>query len=196
MHPILSVTGIYNYRLAKWLDEKLKALSTNKFTVSDIFKFANCIHSMEIEPSNILVSYDVISLLSALVDKVIMILVEKAFKNNCFNNTYDAKITKDDLKSLLEITAKNQFFQFNGKLFKQINGVAMGSLLGPLMANTFMYYIKEKLQISHQRLAFCKRYVDNTLTTMPNTNAVITFLSVLNEVHSLLNVYNGNSQQQ
>ena len=27
--PILSATGTYNYKLAKWLDEKLKALSVN-----------------------------------------------------------------------------------------------------------------------------------------------------------------------
>ena len=27
--PILSATGTYNYKLAKWLDEKLKPLSVN-----------------------------------------------------------------------------------------------------------------------------------------------------------------------
>ena len=39
MHPILSVTGTYNYKLAKWLDEKLKPLSINKHTVRDSFGF-------------------------------------------------------------------------------------------------------------------------------------------------------------
>ena len=37
MRPILSATGTYNYPLAKWLEEKLKRLSTNAYTISDIF---------------------------------------------------------------------------------------------------------------------------------------------------------------
>lgn len=41
MRPILSVTGTYNYKLAKWRDEKLKPLSVNEHTASDIFVFAD-----------------------------------------------------------------------------------------------------------------------------------------------------------
>jgi hypothetical protein len=37
MRPMLSATGMYNFKLAKWLDEKLKPLSVNDHTVSDIF---------------------------------------------------------------------------------------------------------------------------------------------------------------
>ena len=33
----------------------------------------------------------------------------------------------------------NQLFQFDGKLYEQIDGVAMGSRLGPFMANEFLY---------------------------------------------------------
>ena len=40
MRPILSATGTYNYALAMWLDEKLKPLSTNEYTISDVFNFA------------------------------------------------------------------------------------------------------------------------------------------------------------
>ena len=39
MRPILSAQGTYNYALAKWLDEKLKQLSLNQYTISDIFSF-------------------------------------------------------------------------------------------------------------------------------------------------------------
>ena len=44
MRPILSATGTYNYALAKWLDEKLKPLSTNEYTISDVFNFAEETH--------------------------------------------------------------------------------------------------------------------------------------------------------
>ena len=39
MRPILSATGKYNYALAKWLDERLKPLSSNEYTIRDVFEF-------------------------------------------------------------------------------------------------------------------------------------------------------------
>ena len=48
MRPILSATGTYNYKLAKWLDEKLKPLSTNEHTIGDIFSFTDDLQEMEI----------------------------------------------------------------------------------------------------------------------------------------------------
>ena len=41
MRPVLSATHTYNYGLAKWLDEKLKPLSCNQYTVNDTFEFVN-----------------------------------------------------------------------------------------------------------------------------------------------------------
>ena len=37
MRPILSATGTYNFNLAKWLEEKLKPLSVNEYTITDAF---------------------------------------------------------------------------------------------------------------------------------------------------------------
>ena len=39
----------------------------------------------------------------------------------------------------------NQLFQFDGKLYEQIDDVAMGSRLGPFMTNEFLCSIEEKL---------------------------------------------------
>jgi len=40
--------------------------------------------------------------------------------------------SKYQLTKLLKIATTNQLFQFKGQLYEQIDGVAMGSLLGPL----------------------------------------------------------------
>ena len=48
MHPSLSATKTYNYDLAKWLDEKLKPLSINQYTLTDTFEFVNEIHELKI----------------------------------------------------------------------------------------------------------------------------------------------------
>lgn len=54
-------------------------------------------------------------------------------------------ISKDDLTELLNLATKDQLFQFHGILCEQIDGVAMGSPLGPLMANAFMCSIEENV---------------------------------------------------
>ena len=61
VRPILSATATYNYPLAKWLDNKLKPLSINKYTITDTFMFAEHLRQMSFNEDDILVSYDVTS---------------------------------------------------------------------------------------------------------------------------------------
>ena len=118
---------------------------------------------MKLDEQDILVSYDVSSLFTnVLVDETIDILVEKAFKDDWFNKEYDLNITKTDIIELLEIATKNRHFQFEGNLYEQVDGVAMGSPLGPLMANAFMCNVEGKLKNQNKMLAFYKRCVDDT----------------------------------
>ena len=139
---------------------------------------------MEINDQDILVSYDVSSLFTNVpVNETIELLAEKAFKDDWFNREYNLNITKPDLIELLGIATKNQLFQFQGNLYEQVDGVAMGSPLGPLMANTFMCGIEEQLEIQNKMPAFYKRYVDDTLSKMPDATAASEFLSTLNEIH-------------
>ena len=182
MRPILSSTGTYNFALAKWLEEKLKPLSLNQHAICDIFSFAEEIRESSLNPNDILVSYDVCALFTNVpLDETIEIIAEKAFKNNWFNETHDLHLTKTGLTELLRIATKDQLFQFDGQLYEQVDGVAMGSPLGPLMANVFLCSIEEKLDRNNKLPSFYKRYV--TLATMPNTQAATAFLATLNECH-------------
>ena len=78
MRPILSATGTYNYKLAKWLDEELKPLSVNEHTVSDIFVFADELREMKIKDREVLVSYDLSSLFTNVpLDETIETIAER-----------------------------------------------------------------------------------------------------------------------
>ena len=181
---MLSATGTYNYSLAKWLEEKLKPLSTNAYTISHIFQFSKDIRNTSIDVDHILVSYDVTALFTNVpAHETIAILVEKAFSDNWFNEAYDLNLTKDQLRELLELATTNQLFQLNGTLYEQVEGVAMGSPLGPLLANTFMCSIEEKLEEKSELPSFYKRYVDDTLAIMPDLNEANIFLDKLNSCH-------------
>ena len=146
IRPILSATNTYNYAPAKWLEEKLKPLSSNPYMISDIFQFSEDIRNIPVDADHILVSYDVTAQFSNVpAHETIGVLAEKAFAGNWFNNTYNLNLTKDQLMELLKLTTTNQLFQLDGILNEQVEGVAMGSPLGPLLANTFMCSTEQKL---------------------------------------------------
>ena len=58
----------------------------------------------------------------------------------------------------------------------------MGSPLGPLMANVFMCHLEEKLTRDDLMPHLHRRYVDDTLARMSNTDAATMFLTTLSAV--------------
>ena len=113
------------------------------------------------------------------VDETIEILAQKAFHEERFNNKYNLALKESDLRALLKIAVKNQLFQLNGKLYEQIDGVAMGSPLGPLMANTFMCSIEEKLVNDMVMPSFYHRFADDTITSQRSLAIAADFLDTL-----------------
>ena len=130
-------------------------------------------------------SYDVSSLFTNVpLEETIQILADKAFANNWFNETHHLNLSRMDLVDLLRASTKDQLFLFNGQLYEQTDGVAMGSPLGPLLANVFMGSIEETLVHEGKMPPFYKRYVDDTPTIMSDTTSAAAFLHVLNNCHS------------
>ena len=60
----------------------------------------------------------------------------------------------------------------------------MGSALGPLLANLFMCSIEDTLKLESKMPTYYKRYVDDTLTIMPDITSAVNFLEILNQYHS------------
>ena len=111
-------------------------------------------------------------------------IVERAFRNGWFNKEHDLNITKSDLIELMRNATKSQLFQFEGNLYEQVDGVTVGSPLGPLMASTFMCNIEKQLETENKMLAFYKPYVDDTtLSAMPDFETASEFLTTLNNSH-------------
>jgi len=80
MRPILSAKGRLNYSLAKWRDEKLKALSANNHTISDLFQFDEEIRELDFNETDILESHDVSALVTNVpLEETTQILANKAF---------------------------------------------------------------------------------------------------------------------
>ena len=87
------------------------------------------------------------------------------------------------MKKLLEICTKEMHFSFNNTIYKQVNGVAMGSPLGPVLANIFMAELETKvIPQLEEKICLWLRYVDDTFTFIKK-GAVETVLEVLNSFH-------------
>ena len=76
-------------------------------------------------------------------------------------------------------------FIHNGKLYQQIDGVAMGSPLGPTLANWFLGTIEKK--IFAQKLQFYPklyvRYVDDVFAVFRSEQERDLFFQMLNNQH-------------
>ena len=46
---------------------------------------------------------------------------------------------------LLEFCLKNTYFSFQGQFFEQVEGVAMGSPVSPIVANLYMEYLEQNV---------------------------------------------------
>ena len=70
------------------------------------------------------------------------------------------------MKKLFKDTCSKTAFVFIDKIYKQIDGVSMGSPLGPLLANVFMTELEKDIiqkLIDKKFIKFYIRYVDDTL---------------------------------
>ncbi|XP_065645429.1 uncharacterized protein LOC136075913 [Hydra vulgaris] len=82
------------------------------------------------------------------------------------------KISNSDLKKLFNFATSQTHFLFKGQIYDQIDGVAMGSPLAPVLANLFMGYFEDKWLKSYngEKPAFYKRYVDDIFAAFTSKN--------------------------
>ena len=135
----MSAIGTPTYKLAKFLLPFLTPLTQNEYTVTDSFRFAEEICKQD--PNLYMASLDVDSLFTNIpLDETIDICIDSLYKDD--ENT--PKIPKDVFCNLLTVATKESFFMFNNKFYKQIDGVAIRSPLGPALANIFMCNFENK----------------------------------------------------
>ena len=77
-------------------------------------------------------------------------------------------------------------FSFNDIMYKQTDGVAMGSPLGPALANIFVGYYEEKLFSQKSKPSTYFRYVDDTFAMFRNEEESDNFFKQLNCLHPSL----------
>jgi len=72
----------------------------------------------------------------------------------------------DDIMELLEFILTTTYFNFRDQIYRQKFGTAMGSPVSPLVANSFLEHLEQKLlatALEDLKPKLWKRYVDDIL---------------------------------
>jgi hypothetical protein len=182
MRPILSALTCHNYNLAKFLVPLLSPIATSDYTVSDVFNFTKEIQQRVDNNKTLLISLDVENLFTNVpVVETIDIILNKLFPNN---SVIYHGFSRSEFNTLLKLAVEDSYFSFDNKLFRQVDGMAMGSPLGPLFANIFLsHYESLWLENSPVKPILYKRYVDDTLWLLPENSDINCLMDYMNSRH-------------
>ena len=97
----------------------------------------------------------------------------------------DLQLTKTELRNLFNFATTQTHFLFKGSFFDQIDGMAMGFPLAPVLANLFMGH-HERIWLENCKassILFNRRYVDYTFCLFDTEHDATLFFDYINDRH-------------
>ena len=118
-------------------------------------------------------------------------------QNLCRNQTHVGNLTQSSFYSLLKITMFESFCIFDGKLYEQCDGIAMGSPLGPTLATVFMWHF-ENIWLencpAHFKPIVYRRFTDDTYLLFRTKDYVEKFKNYLKKQHKNIKFTTGSEE--
>ena len=131
---IINITSTAHCGIAKYLSNLLHPRTKNEFTVKNSFDAANKIQAIpnELFDGYRFVSFDVTLLFTNVpLNRTIKIILKHIYEDKVIHTT----LRKRTMKKLIIDSCTKTAFSFNNKIYKQVDGVLMGSPLGPVLVN-------------------------------------------------------------
>ena len=183
--PILSAINTPTYKLSQYINQLLKPFTTNEFTARDSFAFAKDIRSQD--HTQFMCSLDVDSLFTNIpLIETVNICADLLFADRFICDG----LTKTDFINLLTMATTESFILFNGSYYKQVDGVAMGSPLGPTLANIFLGHNERQWLMdcpTKFKPTYYRRYVDDIFVLFNDKSHLEQFKTYFNAQHPNMN---------
>ena len=181
LRPILSVINTATYGWAKFFVPLRKCFTMNQYTLKDSSEFAKDITNQN---SNcFMASLDVDSLFTNVpLDETIKICIDGLFKSDMTVSG----LNKKEMFEIISLTLKESVILFDNKYYSQIDGVAMGSPLGPTLTNIFLCYHESnwlKDCPKNFKPIYYKRNVDDIFVLFIKPEHALLFLEYINKKH-------------
>ena len=130
------------YELAKFMDSSIESLIPNKYMLRSTNDFLLKLNNSNISSDDKLVNFDVVSLFTNIpLNETINIIADYVFSGD---STHKPLMDKHIFVKLLRSVCEGLFL-YKDCLYKQIDGVAMGSPLRPTLANFFLAHMETKI---------------------------------------------------
>ena len=185
LRPILSALNTSTYKWAKIFVPLLKNLTLNDFTIKDSFEFAKFITKQD--PQFFMASLDIDSLFTNVpLEETNKICINQLFQSE--NKVFG--LNKKEMHEMLSLTTKESIILFDNCFYSQIDGVSMGSPLGPTLANVFLCYHENQWLSDcpkHFKPVCYKRYVDDIFVLFKKPEHVPLFANYMSSRHKNIN---------
>ena len=140
-------------------------VAETKYHVQNSKQLAGEMKEVKLEEDDMFVSHDVVSLFTNTpIPQSIEIISNKLKKDKTLKKR--TLLVPKDIVELLEFVLTTTYFMFQGQVYQQKFGTAMGSPVSPIVANLFMEDLEQRAMESASaelRPTLWKRYIDDTL---------------------------------
>ena len=144
LRPVVSSCGSVTYGVARELAKILKPLvGKSPHHINSTQDFVEQVKHITLAPGECLSSYDVSALFTS-----VSIVPALNIINDLLEKDHTLKertvMAVSDIILLLEVCLKNTYFSFQGQIYEQVEGAAMGSPVSPIVTNLYMEYFEQK----------------------------------------------------
>ena len=171
--PIVSDVNSESYRVSEYIDHFINPLSClHPSYIKNTYTFIAEIRDTVVSKDDLIVTGDVSSLYTNMNINRTLSCVKKALAST--KGTYSKRPDKE-LLELLELTLKNNDFDFNGNYYLQTCGTAMGKKYAPALANLYLLDFDNAAMsglTTENRIIkpmMFKRYLDDIFFIWPGT---------------------------
>ena len=148
LRPIVSSRGSVTYGVAKVISKVLKPLvGKSPHHIQSTSDFVSKAKGLTLQMGECLSSYDVTSLFTSVpIDSALNIIRDLLEKDEKLNDR--TVLSVQNIMELLGFCLHNTYFSFQNKFYEQVEGVAMGSPVSPIVANLYMEHFERKVFMS------------------------------------------------
>ena len=155
----------------------------NRHVVKDSYEFVDIMIEHLFPSSFFMCSFDVVSLFTNVpLDETVDICCKALFHSG---DCPDVNISEKSFRELILMVTSGVEFTFEDVMYRQIDGVAMGGPLGPVLANMFVGYCETLIPEGKLPPLHCG-YVDDSFSCFASKSDSFVFLDVLNNLHPSL----------
>lgn len=181
LRPIVSMNRSPGYSLGKVFNEMLKRIfPVMPHHVRDSYDMKDFVDRAIIRDEDMLTSFDVISMYTNIPRELATEIIMQ--RSGEFHTIFG--IGKRILVFILEfLLVDSVVFTSNGKTYKQIRGLAMGTSVSPTMARIVMDRVVEYIYNLYPDITFIKVFVDDTLAAVKRgmQHRILESLNAFNE---------------